>query len=123
MESPGRCGDWLTPPPSLPRAETPGRHDERGVGTSIWPPAGTSSWPPPRTFSRPRTYASCRCDGARKTIPGWPFSLAAGLEWGASSWTAPLETRRIGPDDDATVITVAQVGAVTRRLDAAGALA
>lgn len=45
-------------------------------------------------------YASCRCDGARKTIPGWPYSFAAGLEWGASSWTVLLDAARIGPDDD-----------------------
>jgi hypothetical protein len=32
MEPPGRCGDWLAPPPSPPRAQAPGRHDERGGG-------------------------------------------------------------------------------------------
>jgi hypothetical protein len=58
MELPGRCGDWFAPPPSPPRATTPDRHDEQGMGTSHWPPTGTSTWPPPRTFSRPRTYAS-----------------------------------------------------------------
>ena len=42
MELPGRCGDWLAPPPSPPRAHSSARHDERGVGTSTWPPAGTS---------------------------------------------------------------------------------
>jgi hypothetical protein len=30
---PGRCGDWLTPPPSLPGPQLPGRHDEQGMGT------------------------------------------------------------------------------------------
>jgi hypothetical protein len=76
----------------------------------------------PTSEGRCHCYASCRCDGARKTIPGWPFSVAAGLEWGASSWTAPLDAHRIGPDDDATVVTVAQIGVVTRRLAVAGHL-
>jgi hypothetical protein len=76
----------------------------------------------PTSEGRCHCYASCRCDGARKTIPGWPFSVVAGVERGASSWTAPLDARRIGPDDDATVVTVAQIGVVTRRLAVAGHL-
>ena len=52
---PGRCGDWLTPPPSPPGPQPPGRHDERGMGTFNWPPAGTSTRPHTGTFSRPRT--------------------------------------------------------------------
>src|SRR5262249_33215058 len=75
-------------------------------------------------------YASCRCGGARKTIPGWPDSFAgglgrggaAGLEWGASSWTTLLDAARIGPDDDATLVTTRQVGRVVERLDATGVL-
>src|SRR5690242_20215254 len=55
MEPPGRCGDWLAPPPSPPRAHAPGRHDERGMGTFIWPPAGTYTWPSARTFPWPWT--------------------------------------------------------------------
>src|SRR6266702_8824503 len=51
----GGDGDWLTPPPSPPRPQTPGRHDERGMGTFNWPPARTSTWPYTGTFSWPRT--------------------------------------------------------------------
>src|SRR6185312_16980690 len=54
---PGRCGDWLTPPPSPPRPHASDRHDRRGVRTFSWPPAGTSTWPPAETFSRPWTHA------------------------------------------------------------------
>ncbi|MET7427360.1 NF041680 family putative transposase [Dactylosporangium sp. NPDC005555] len=85
-----------------------------------------SAWPRPDAVTSAglcHCYTSCRCDGARKTIPGWPFSFAAGLEWGASSWTALLDAVRIGPQDDATVVTVAQIGAVVARLAAAGSLA
>jgi hypothetical protein len=45
----------LAPPPSPPRAHAPGRHDEREMGTSIWPPAGTYTWPSARTFPWPWT--------------------------------------------------------------------
>jgi hypothetical protein len=37
-------------------AHAPKRHDQRGVGTSTWPPAGTCTWPPAGTFSWPRTW-------------------------------------------------------------------
>src|SRR5580692_11788145 len=51
----GGDGDWLTPPPSPPRPDKPGRHDERGMRTFNWPPARTSTWPYTGTFSWPRT--------------------------------------------------------------------
>jgi len=82
-----------------------------------------SAWPRPDAVTSPglcHCYTACRCDGVRKTIPGWPFTFAAGLEWGATSWTTLLDARRIGPHDDATLVTVAQVAAVVARLAAAG---
>jgi hypothetical protein len=85
-----------------------------------------SPWPRPDAVTSPglcHCYAPCRCDGSRKTIPGWPFSFAAGLEWGATSWTALLDAVRIGPDQDATQVTVAQMARVVARLAATGSLA
>jgi len=115
-----------------------GEIDVDGLATLIaggWVPADdgpvkiamdVSAWPrPDAVTSRERChcYTSCGCDGARKTIPGWPFSFVAGLEWGASSWTALLDAVRIGPRDDVTVVSVTQIGAVVARLAAAGTLA
>jgi hypothetical protein len=106
-----------------------------GLVASSWQPADegpvkvavdVSAWPRPDAVTSPgrcHCYTACRCDGARKTIPGWPFSFAAGLEWGASSWTALLDAVRVGPEDDATVTTVDQIGVVLARLAAAGTLA
>lgn len=106
-----------------------------GLLAESWEPADdgpvkiavdVSPWPRPDAVTsagRCHCYTSCRCDGVRKTIPGWPFSFAAGLEWGASSWTALLDAVRVGPDDDATVVSVTQIGAVVARLAAAGTLA
>lgn len=85
-----------------------------------------SAWPRPDAVTSEalcHCYTACRCDGVRKTIPGWPFSFAAGLGWGASSWTALLDAVRIGPGDDATVVTVDQVARVLARLGMAGILA
>ena len=43
--------------------------------------------------------------------PGWPYSFVAALGPGATSWTAPLDAVRLGPDDDDTAVTAAQLRA------------
>ena len=53
-------------------------------------------------------------------IPGWPYSVIAALEPGRTSWTLPLDAVRLGPADDATAVTAAQVREVTGRIIAAG---
>src|SRR3954469_4281656 len=86
---PGRCGDWLAPPPSPPRAHAPGRHDEGGVGTSTWPPAGTYTWPSTRTFPWPWTgnlRRGCRTEVRPCVGPG------PAAQW---TWFAALPRGRI----------------------------
>ena len=53
-------------------------------------------------------------------IPGWPYSVVAALEPGRTSWTLPLDAVRLGPADDATEVTAAQVRQVADRIIAAG---
>ena len=53
-------------------------------------------------------------------IPGWPYSFVAALEPGRTSWTAVLDAVRLGPDDDETEVTAAQVRHVVTQLVAAG---
>ena len=66
----------------------------------------------------------CHCYGRGKgnaqLIPGWPYSLVAALEPGRTSWTLPLDAVRLGPADDATAVTAAQVREVVTRIIAAG---
>ncbi|MFF1309028.1 NF041680 family putative transposase [Streptomyces sp. NPDC058307] len=66
----------------------------------------------------------CHVYGRAKTasqfIPGWPYSFVAVLEPGATSWTAILDAVRLGPVDDATAVTAAQLRGVVERLIAAG---
>jgi DDE superfamily endonuclease len=85
------------------------------VDVSNWlrPDAETS---PERMFCH--TYA--RGKGNAQMIPGWPYSVVAGLERGRTSWTAVLDAVRLGPDDDLTEVTAAQVRDVVARLAAAG---
>src|ERR1700704_2835592 len=53
-------------------------------------------------------------------IPGWPYSFVAALEPGRTSWTAILDTQRLGRCDDVTAVTAAQVRDVVERLTEAG---
>src|SRR3954463_6438270 len=53
-------------------------------------------------------------------VPGWPYQLVAALESGPTSWTAILDVVRLGPAEDATAVTAAQLRAVVGRLRAAG---
>ena len=85
------------------------------VDVSNWlrPDAETS---PERMFCH--VYA--RGKGNAQMIPGWPYSVVAGLETGRTSWTAVLDAVRLGPGDDLTGVTAAQVRDVVARLAAAG---
>src|SRR5579859_1154954 len=86
-----------------------------GVDVSNWlrPDAVTS---PERMFC----HVYGRGKGNAQMIPGWPYSFVAALEPGRSSWTAVLDAVRLGPDDDETAVTAAQVRQVITRLIAAG---
>jgi hypothetical protein len=61
-----------------------------------------------------------RGKGNAQMIPGWPYSVVAGLESGRTSWTAVLDAVRLGPGDDLTEVTAAQVREVVARLAEAG---
>ncbi len=84
------------------------------VDVSNWlrPDAATS---PDRSFCH--TYPRGR--GQAQMVPGWKYSWVAALTPGASSWTALLDVRRPGPDDESAV-TADQLRVVVERLTAAG---
>src|SRR5579859_3454476 len=85
------------------------------VDVSSWlrPGAATS---PERLFC----HVHGRGKGQAQMIPGWPYSVIAALEPGRTSWTAVLDAVRLGPGDDETQVTAAQVRDVIARLAAAG---
>jgi hypothetical protein len=61
-----------------------------------------------------------RARSTAQLIPGWPYSFVAALETGRTSWTALLDAVRLGPADDATAVTAAQLREVIGRLAEAG---
>ena len=82
-----------------------------------------SNWLRPEAETSPeRLFCHCyaRGKGNAQMIPGWPYSLVAALEPGRTSWTLPLDAVRLGPADDATAVTAAQLRDVVARITGAG---
>jgi hypothetical protein len=100
---------------ALPLPAWPDGRIRLAVDVSNWlrPDAETS---PERMFCH--VYGRGR--GNAQMIPGWPYSVVAALERGRTSWTAVLDALRLGPADDLTEVTAAQVREVVARLTAAG---
>src|SRR6266851_7629448 len=85
--------------------------------------ADVSNWLRPGAATSPdRLFCHVygRGKGQAQMIPGWPYSVIAALESGRTSWTAVLDAVRLGPDDDETQVTAAQVRDVVARLIEAG---
>ena len=86
--------------------------------------ADVCNWLRPEARTSPERlfcHVHGRGKNAGQMIPGWPYSFVAALGPGATSWTAPLDAVRLGPDDDDTEVTAAQLREVAGRLAAAGA--
>jgi DDE superfamily endonuclease len=85
--------------------------------------ADVSNWLRPEAVTSPARL-SChvygRGKGQAQMIPGWPYSVIAALEPGRTSWTAVLDAVRLGPEDDETAVTAAQIREVITRLIEAG---
>jgi hypothetical protein len=100
-----------------------------GLPLPAWPDgrirlaADVSCWLRPDAETSPERLF-CRCyargKGNAQMVPGWLYSFVAALEPGRASWTLPLDAVRLGPADDATEVTAAQVRDVVQRLAAAG---
>jgi hypothetical protein len=93
--------------------------DDRRIRLAV----DVSNWLRPDAEASPeRLFCHCyaRGKGNAQMIPGWPYSLVAALGPGRTSWTLPLDAVRLGPADDATGVTAAQVRGVAERIIAAG---
>jgi hypothetical protein len=95
----------------------------RGADGRLMLAVDVSNWLRPGAVTSPdRLFCHVygRGKGQAQMIPGWPYSVIAALEPGRTSWTAVLDAVRLGPDDDETAVTAAQVRDVITRLVSAG---
>jgi hypothetical protein len=79
----------------------------------VWFAGDVSNWPRPDAVCSPQRLVvhdkSARTLAGHPVTSGWPFAVMAAVEWGASSWTAPVEVARLGPGDTLTGLTLAAV--------------
>ena len=75
---------------------------------------------PDARYADQMTMVQVRGKGPDSFLPGWKYSIVAGLHWGTSSWVDPVEARRLLPGDDDTQVTVAQIRDLLDGLEAAG---
>ena len=64
-------------------------------------------------------HDACRCDGTRKTIPGWEYQFTAAIGHLRTAWAALVDVERTTPATR-TDQTIGQVRNLLRRLAAAG---
>jgi hypothetical protein len=64
-------------------------------------------------------HDACRCDGARKTIPGWEYQFAAAVGHLRTAWTAVIDAERTARAAR-TSQTARQVRNLLRRLRVSG---
>jgi DDE superfamily endonuclease len=79
----------------------------------VWFAGDVSSWPRPDAACSPGRLAtydkSARTLGGRPVTSGWPYAVLAGLEWGPTSWTAPVDAVRLTPTTSLTEVTLTQI--------------
>jgi hypothetical protein len=61
-------------------------------------------------------YSASKHSAGQPIVAGWSYHWIAQLDFSPDSWTAPLDARRIRPDEDGTAATVEQVRELIGRL-------
>src|SRR6266542_4089044 len=75
---------------------------------------------PDAQYADERTMVQVRGKGGDRWLPGWPYSLLVGIQWGSSSWVDPIEARRLKPGEEHTDVTIDQITGLLKDLTATG---
>jgi hypothetical protein len=90
----------------------------------VWFAGDVSNWARPEAACSPQRLMvhdkSARTLAGAPVTSGWPFAVLAALEWGPTSWTAPVDLARLGPTDSLTSVTLAAIERVRAGLAEAG---
>lgn len=90
----------------------------------VWFAGDVSNWTRPEAACSPQRLMvhdkSARTLTGAPVTSGWPFAVMAALEWGPTSWTAPVDLARLGPADTLTSVTLAAIDRVHTGLVEAG---
>jgi hypothetical protein len=78
------------------------------VDVSVWPrPGATTS--PERGY---QYHSPRRRDGRDPIVPGWASQWLTRLSWDRDRWTAPVDVRRVRPEEKPTALAVDQLKAL-----------
>src|SRR6266704_1215259 len=75
---------------------------------------------PDAQYADDRTMVQVRGKGGDRWLPGWPYSVLVGIQWGSSSWAGPIEARRLKPGEEHTDVTIGQITELLKNLKATG---
>jgi hypothetical protein len=85
------------------------------VDQSVWPRCDAETSP-----GRGYYYHPSRHSAGQPIVAGWAYQFVAELGFVRDSWVAPVDARRLRPEEDATAIAAEQIGALVRRLPERG---
>ena len=74
------------------------------VDVSVWPRCDAESSP-----ERGYYYHPSRHSAGQPIVAGWSYAWLAQVSFTRDSWTAPLDVRRVAPDDDAHTVAAEAV--------------
>lgn len=81
------------------------------VDRSVWSRCDAEASPERGYYHHPSRHSA-----GQPIVAGWSYQLVAGLNFHRDSWIAPVDVRRVRPEEDANDIAAEQVGALIRRL-------
>jgi hypothetical protein len=81
------------------------------VDATVWPRCDAECSP-----GRGFYYHPSRHSAGQPIVAGWCYQLLVGLEFARDSWTAPVDVRRLAPDDSINLVAAGQVRGLLDRL-------
>jgi hypothetical protein len=95
----------------LPPVREGDRPSVYAVDVSVWSRCDAEASP-----GRGYYYHPSRHSAGQPIVAGWAYQLVAGLSFERDSWVAPVDARRVRPDEDANEVAVGQVKDLLGRL-------
>ena len=86
------------------------------VDVSVWSRCDAEASP-----GRGYYYHPSRHSAGQPIVAGWAYQLVAGLSFERDSWVAPMDARRVRPEEDANDVAVEQVKDLLERSSRRGA--
>jgi hypothetical protein len=84
------------------------------VDPTVWPRCDAECSP-----GRGFYYHPSRHSAGQPIVAGWCYQLIVGLELARNSWTAPVDVRRLAPDDNINLVAAGQIRGLLDRLPGA----